>query len=94
LLTITENIILNLNYYELLRVNAFEYKESRHDIKHSENVEYDKLKPLMQKYHNYLKVNKQKKAIIITGRVHPGEVQSSYAIEGCVDFLLSSDPRA
>jgi murein tripeptide amidase MpaA len=41
------------------------------------------------KYRAYLLQNKAKKAMIITSRVHPGETQSSYALEGMVDFLLS-----
>lgn len=41
------------------------------------------------KYRAYLLQNKGKKAMIITSRVHPGETQSSYALEGMVDFLLS-----
>ena len=36
----------------------------------------------------------RKKAIIFTGRVHPGESNSSYIIQGLIEFLLSNDPRA
>ena len=33
--------------------------------------------------------------IVITGRVHPGETPSSFAMEGILDFLLNKkDPRA
>ena len=32
--------------------------------------------------------------MIITSRVHPGETQSSYALEGMVKYLLSSKKRA
>ena len=35
-----------------------------------------------------------KKAIIFTGRVHPGESNSSYVIQGLIEFLLSDDPKA
>ena len=35
-----------------------------------------------------------KKAIIFTGRVHPGESNSSYVMQGLIEFLLSNDPKA
>jgi len=35
-----------------------------------------------------------KKTIIITARVHPGESNSSYIVEGFIRFLLSEDPKA
>ena len=35
-----------------------------------------------------------KKAIIFTGRVHPGESNSSYVIQGLIEFLLSNDQKA
>lgn len=35
-----------------------------------------------------------KKAIIFTGRVHPGESNSSYVIQGLIEFLLSNDTKA
>ena len=35
-----------------------------------------------------------KKAIIFTSRVHPGESNGSYVIQGVIDFLLSNDPSA
>ena len=38
--------------------------------------------------------NHAKKAIIITSRVHPGEIPASFALEGMVDFLLSENPEA
>lgn len=46
------------------------------------------------RYIDYLTANLQKKAIIITSRVHPGETQSSFALEGMVVFILSSSPEA
>lgn len=39
-------------------------------------------------------MNFEKKAIIITARVHPGETQASFALEGMVNFLLSSHKKA
>lgn len=37
----------------------------------------------------YLKDHGQKRAIILTSRVHPGEPQSSFMLEGSLKFLLS-----
>ena len=35
-----------------------------------------------------------KKAIILTGRVHPGESNSSYILQGLIEFLLSNETKA
>ena len=35
-----------------------------------------------------------KKVVLISGRVHPGEVTASHAVHGIISFLLSHDPRA
>ena len=35
-----------------------------------------------------------KKAIVFTSRVHPGESNGSYVIQGVIEFLLSNDPAA
>jgi hypothetical protein len=39
-------------------------------------------------------MNHNKKAIIITAWVHPGETQSSFAIEGFINFILSDNIKA
>ncbi len=39
----------------------------------------------------YIRDHVKKKAIILTGRVHPGEPQSSYMLDGIIDYLLSKD---
>ena len=36
----------------------------------------------------------KKQCILLTSRVHPGESNSSYIIEGLIEFLLSNDPIA
>lgn len=36
----------------------------------------------------------RKQAVILTGRVHPGETTSSYVIQGAIEFLLSRSPVA
>ena len=35
-----------------------------------------------------------KKAIVITSRVHPGESQSSFLVEGLISYLLSDEEEA
>jgi hypothetical protein len=42
----------------------------------------------------YLLDHKKKKAIIITGRVHPGEANSSYIVDGIIKFLLGNSKEA
>ena len=38
--------------------------------------------------------NKDKRAILLTSRVHPGETMSSYIIEYIIDFLLGNSALA
>ena len=38
--------------------------------------------------------NKEKKSIILTARVHPGETMASYIIEYIIDFLLGNSQAA
>lgn len=33
----------------------------------------------------------ERPAVILTGRVHPGESNASYIMEGIIDYLISSD---
>lgn len=42
----------------------------------------------------HLMIHEHKKAIIITSRVHPGETQSSWAMDGMIKFLVSNHPEA
>lgn len=41
--------------------------------------------------HQYLKDHGQKKAIIITSRVHPGEPQASHMLDGLLEYLMSKE---
>jgi murein tripeptide amidase MpaA len=36
----------------------------------------------------------EKKAIVVSARVHPGEAQSSFMVQGFIEFILSNDPIA
>ena len=36
----------------------------------------------------------KKQYIVLSARVHPGETPASHMLHGCLDFLLSGDPRA
>lgn len=36
----------------------------------------------------------ERPAVILTGRVHPGESNSSYIMEGIIDFVTSNEPGA
>ena len=39
-------------------------------------------------------VDKKKQGVIITGRIHPGESNSSWMMKGVIDFLVSNEPEA
>lgn len=41
-------------------------------------------------FNNDPETNKEKKAIIITSRVHPGETQASFVMEYIIDFLTGT----
>ena len=49
---------------------------------------------IITNFNDSFEILANKKAIIFTGRVHPGESNSSYVIQGLIDFLLSNDPKA
>ncbi len=42
----------------------------------------------------YLNDHKKKKAIVLTARVHPGESNSSFIMEGIIKFLTGSSREA
>jgi len=39
---------------------------------------------------DYLPVQQMKKTVVLTGRVHPGESNSSYMMEGFIKFITSN----
>ena len=45
-------------------------------------------------FNNDPETTKEKKGIMITSRVHPGETQSSYVMESIIDFLTGSTLEA
>ena len=49
---------------------------------------------IITNFNDSLETIGNKKAIILTGRVHPGESNSSYVIQGLIEFLLSNKHKA
>lgn len=47
------------------------------------------LKNFNSKFKSYIEDHYHKKSIILTSRVHPGEPQSSYMLQGAIEYLLS-----
>jgi hypothetical protein len=35
-----------------------------------------------------------RKAVILTARVHPGETNASWIMQGVIDYLVSDDPKS
>ena len=47
-----------------------------------------------QRFNDYNSEHRHKKVIVFSGRVHPGETNSSYWIQGVIDFLVSHSSEA
>ena len=47
-----------------------------------------------QRFSDYNSYHRHKKCIVLSGRVHPGESNASYCIQGTIDFLVSDAPEA
>jgi murein tripeptide amidase MpaA len=58
------------------------------------NGELDLDVGIESKYYLHCLMNFDKKCMIVTARVHPGETQASFALEGMVNFLLSNHKKA
>lgn len=43
---------------------------------------------------NVLEANMHKQVVFMTARVHPGEANSSYMVQGVIDFLMSNSKEA
>ena len=74
MLTIASEIESNMSYFDLLKVkwqNVKPYNESETKEKKNPNPN---VRDIERRYGEYLAANKNKKAIIITARVHPGEM--------------------
>ena len=39
-------------------------------------------------------VQEEKKAVVITARVHPGESQASWMMKGVIDYITGQSPEA
>jgi hypothetical protein len=47
-----------------------------------------------KRFSEYNSHHRHKKHIVLSGRVHPGETNSSYCIQGTIEFLISNTPEA
>ena len=47
MLTISEDVNKTLTYYQMCRANSSYNKDARHDIKHKDNVDVNRMKPIM-----------------------------------------------
>jgi len=45
-------------------------------------------------FNNDLETTKEKKGVVITSRVHPGETQASFVMEYIIDFLTGATLEA
>jgi hypothetical protein len=87
-------------YHEMLKIWQKDSLKSRFQTKNDFSKlsgEFKKLKMKMAfdgSYNQHVYSNFEKKAIFITSRVHPGETQASFSLEGLVHWLISDFPDA
>lgn len=46
-----------------------------------------------RRFHKYIKDHKGKRGVVLTARVHPGESNASFIMEGLLDYLLSPEAK-
>lgn len=73
-------------------------KEVEHDLNPNAfkkaTKQLEKAMESKQRYNDYNSYHRHKRAIVLSGRVHPGESNSSYCIQGAIEFLLSKTKEA
>jgi murein tripeptide amidase MpaA len=57
-------------------------------------VHEENFNKIVQEEHDDVALMKYKKTVVITGRVHPGESNSSYMMEGFIRFIISNNSVA
>lgn len=75
---------INSDQFHEISPNAF-----KKPTKHLEKAMSSK-----KRYTDYNSNHRHKRCIVLSGRVHPGESNSSYCIQGTIDFILSSTKEA
>ena len=73
-------------YEHRMKKSLLNFSPTRKMVKRIPKLE--KVLKTINKYHSH------KKGVFISARVHPGEPQSSWVLQGLVEFLISSDPCA
>lgn len=80
-------------YVELITLSGHNEKlEEREESISALFPEFDQSDPILAKrFSNERAYKFKKKCIFLSARVHPGEIQSSFVLNGIIDFLLSGN---